>query len=192
MERDYSHHLCPSDGFTEPSLGSPCELCLCPAQDTTHVGHKVREEIRVEGLSKRVYSKLMEDILPTGLFGGRTEIRTFEDDRFLCSTLHCERPRGDRLSGGCESPLVPVSTQTMRLTLYTWESLSIPSVHVLKFAAEQLVPRKSGGGWRVTYMERIVARLPLPGATGSPPPGLQVSGWNRRARHLTVWSKMRE
>ena len=90
MERDYSHHLSPSDGFTEPSLGPPCELRLCPAYDTPHLGHKVREESRVEGLSKRVDSKLVEDILPTGLFCGWAKIRTFENDGFLRSTLHRE------------------------------------------------------------------------------------------------------
>ena len=99
MERNYSHHLGPPDGFTEPSLRPPCELCLCPAYDTTHIGHKVREESRVEGLPERIDAQLVEGILTTGHFGRWAKIRTLEDDVFLHSTLHRKYSRGDGLSG---------------------------------------------------------------------------------------------
>ena len=90
MQGDYSHHLGPPDSFTEPSLGPPCELRLCPTRDTSHIGYKVREEIWVEGFPKRVDPKLVEDVLTTGFFSGWAKIRTFEDYGFLCSTLHGE------------------------------------------------------------------------------------------------------
>ena len=76
MERDDSHHLSPPDGFAEPPLGSPCELCLCPAYDTPHVGYKVGEESRVERLSEWIDAELVENVLTPGFFGGRTKIRT--------------------------------------------------------------------------------------------------------------------
>jgi len=97
MEGDYSHHLGPPDGFTEPSLRSPRELCLCPAYDTAHIGHEVREEGGIEGLSERVDAELVEDVFTTGFFGGWTKIRTLEDDAFFCTSLHRECPRGDGL-----------------------------------------------------------------------------------------------
>jgi len=97
MEGDYSHHLSPPDGFTEPSLRPPRELGLCPAYDTTHIGHKVGEERRVEGLPDWIDSKLVEDVLATGFLGGWTKIRTLEDDSFPRSTLHRECSRGGRL-----------------------------------------------------------------------------------------------
>ena len=90
MERDYSHHLGPPDGFTEPSLGPPCKLCLCPACDTSHIGHKVREEGRIEGFPKGVDAELVENVFTTGFCSGRTKIRTLEDYGFLCSTFHRE------------------------------------------------------------------------------------------------------
>lgn len=97
MERDYSHHLGPPDGFTEPPLRSPRELCLCPSHDTTHIGYKVREERRVEGLLEGVDAKLVEDVLATGYFGRRTKIRTLAEAVFLCPVLHCKCSRGHRL-----------------------------------------------------------------------------------------------
>jgi len=90
MERYYSHHLGPPDGFTEPSLGPPCKLCLCPACDASHIGHKVREEIRIEGLPKGVDAELVENVFTTGFFSGRTKIRTLENYGFSRSTFHCK------------------------------------------------------------------------------------------------------
>lgn len=90
MERDDSHHLSPPDSFTEPSLGSPRELGLCPAYDTSHLGHKVGEENGIEGLPQRVDAELVEDVLTTGLFGRRAEVGTLEDNGFFYPTLHCE------------------------------------------------------------------------------------------------------
>ena len=109
MEWDYSHHLSPSDSFAEPSLGPPCELCLCPACDTTHIGHKVGEESGVEGLSEWVDAELVEDVLTTGFFGGRAEIRTLKDDRLFCPAFHRKCPGGDSLPRMCELPLNPRS-----------------------------------------------------------------------------------
>lgn len=105
MKRDYSHHLSPPDGLAKPSLGPPRELCLCPAHDTTHIGYKVGEESRIEGLLERVDTKLVEDILSTGYFGRRTKIRTLEDAPFLCSVLHRKCSRGHRLSTMGKLPL---------------------------------------------------------------------------------------
>ena len=105
MEGDYSHHLSPPDGFTEPSLGSPREIRLCPAYDTTHIGHEMREESGVEGLPERVYAKLVESVLTTGFFRRWAEIRPLEDDVFLQSALDCKRPWSDRLSGTGKLPL---------------------------------------------------------------------------------------
>lgn len=90
MERDYSHHLGPPDSFTEPPLGPPCQLRLRPARNTAHIGYKVREEGRVERLPKRVDAELVEGVLTTGFFGGRSKIRALEDYGFLCSTFHRE------------------------------------------------------------------------------------------------------
>jgi len=105
MEGDYSHHLGPPDSFAEPPLRPPCKLCLRSACDTSHIGHKVREEGGVEGLPKGVDAELVENVFTTGFFSGRTKIRTLEDYGFFCSTFHRERSRGDRLSGRRESPL---------------------------------------------------------------------------------------
>jgi len=139
MERHDSHHLSPPDGFAESSLGPPCELGVCPAYDTSHIGHEVGEESGVEGLPERVDTELVEDVITTGFFSGRTEIRTLEEDGLFCPTLHREGPRGDSLSGGRELPSPHAGNE---LTLCSWESLSIPSVHVLKLAAERLVLRE--------------------------------------------------
>jgi hypothetical protein len=113
MERDDSHHLRPPDGFTKPSLGPPCELRLCPARDTSHVAHEMGEESRVKGLPKRIDAELVEDVLTTGFFGGRTKIRTLEDDGFLCPTFHRECAWGDRLPGRRELSLHPHPAQTI-------------------------------------------------------------------------------
>jgi len=145
MEWDNSHHLRPPDGFAQPSLGPPCELCLCPAYDTSHIGHEVGEEDRVEGLSERVDAELVEDVLTAGFFGGRTKIRTLKDYGFICPTLHRECPRCDSLPGRRRLPRHAHVHAVNELTLYNWESLSIPFVHVLKFAVELLVLRKVGG-----------------------------------------------
>lgn len=105
MEGDYSHHLSPPDGFTEPSLRSPRELRACPAYDTTHIGHKVREENGVEGLSERIDAQLVEGVLTAGLFSGWAKIGSLQDDFFLYATLHRECSWGDRLSGTGKLPL---------------------------------------------------------------------------------------
>lgn len=90
MERDYSHHLGPPDSFAEPSLGPPCKLCLCSTCDTSHIGHKVREETRIEGFPKGIDTELVENVFTTGFFSGRAKIRTLEDYGFLCATFHRE------------------------------------------------------------------------------------------------------
>lgn len=105
MKRDDSHHLSSPDSFTEPPLGSPRELCLCPACDTPHICHKVGEKSRVEGLSERVDAELVEDIPTTGFFGGRTKIGTLEDDGFFYPAFHRECPWGDWLSKRSVLPL---------------------------------------------------------------------------------------
>ena len=107
MERDDSHHLSPPDGFAEPSLGPPCELSVCPAYDTSHIGHEVGEEGGVEGLPEWIDTELVEYVLTTGFFSGRTEIRTLEDDGPFRPTLHREGPWGDSLSGRRELPSPP-------------------------------------------------------------------------------------
>lgn len=139
MERDNSHHLRPPDGFTEPSLGLPCELRLCPAYYTSHICHKVGEKDRVEGFSKRVDAELVEDVLTTGFFCGRTKIRTLKDDGLPRPTFHSECSWGDGLSGKRELPLHTRLSSDNKPTSYSRVSLSIPSVHVLKFAAERSV-----------------------------------------------------
>ena len=139
MERHDSHHLSPPDGFAEPSLGPPCELGVRSAYDTSHIGHEVGEESRVEGLPEWIDAELVENVIATGFFGGRSEIRTLEDDGLFCPTLHREGPRGDSLTGRRELPSPRAGNE---LTLYRWESLSIPSVHVLMLAVERLVLRE--------------------------------------------------
>ena len=104
MERDDSHHLSSPDGLAEPSLGPPCELGVCPAYDTSHIGHEVREEGGVEGLPEWIDTELVEDVLTTGFFSRRTEVGTLEDDGLFCPTLHREGPWSDSLSWKRELP----------------------------------------------------------------------------------------
>ena len=179
MEGDDSHHLSPPDGLTESSLRPPCELCLCPAYDTTHIGYKVREERGIEGLSQRIDAQLVEDILSTRFFGGWTKRRTLEYEAFLDSTLHRECSRGDRLSRRGKLPLHTYRAHADDvLTLYSWGNLSIPSDHVLKFAVNGWYFGEAEVGPKVTYWKRIAGprARPLPGVTESPRPVLRALG----------------